>query len=141
MVNNTFQILTDNNIEPSELANLMASVGWSAESDYDNQVIEQSLASYPFIAHCRDSRGFLIGYVSAFSDGAFSTVVGELVVRPEFQRNGIGSELLRLVVERYSGIPVYAMPFEDVQEFFLTRGFRVPKRAMSVVSKRNALPA
>jgi GNAT superfamily N-acetyltransferase len=141
MVKNNLQVFTDKNIEPTEFANLMASVGWGTESAYDNQAIERSLSAYPFIAHCRDSAGLLIGYVSAFSDGAFSTFVGELVVRPEFQHNGIGTELLRLVVERYSGIPVYATPFEDGQEFFLERGFRVPKRAMSVVSKRNALPA
>jgi ribosomal protein S18 acetylase RimI-like enzyme len=119
----------------------MSSVGWGTESAYDDQAIEQSLSAYPFIAHCRDSAGALIGYVSAFSDGAFSTFVGELVVHPEFQRNGIGTELLRLVVERYSGVPIYATPFEDVQEFFLERGFRIPKRTMSVVSQRNGLPA
>lgn len=141
MVNNTFQVFTDKNIQSMEIANLMASVGWGVEDAYDNQAIGESLSTYPFIAHCRDSAGLLIGYVSAFSDGAFSTFVGELVVRPEFQRKGIGTELLRLVVERYSGIPIYATPFEDTREFFLEQGFRVPKRAMSVVSKRDALPA
>lgn len=141
MVTNTFQVFTDKNIEPMELANLMASVSWGAENAYDREAIRQSLSAYLFIAHCRESTGLLIGYVSAFSDGAFSTFVGELVVRPEFQRNGIGTQLLSLVVERYSDIPVYATPFEDTQEFFLERGFRVPKCAMFVVSKRNALPA
>ena len=141
MLTNTFQVFANKNIEPMELANLMASVSWGAESDYDSQAIRQSLSAYSFIAHCRDSTGLLIGYVSAFSDGAFSTFVGELVVRPEFQRNGIGTQLLGLVVEQYSGIPIYATPFEDTQEFFLERGFQVPKRAMFVVSKRNALPA
>ncbi|MEQ1558550.1 MAG: GNAT family N-acetyltransferase [Methyloglobulus sp.] len=140
MVKN-FQIFIDKNIEAKELVSLMASVGWGDESNYDNQAVERSLSAYPFIAHCRDSAGLLVGYVSAFSDGAFSTFVGELVVRPEFQHNGIGTELLRLVVDKYSGVPVYATPFEDVQQFFLERGFRIPKRAMSVVSSRNALPA
>ena len=141
MIKNTFQIFTDKNIQPMELANLMASVGWGNESAYADQAIARSLSTYPFIAYCRDSAGLLIGYLSAFSDGAFSTFVGELAVRPEFQRNGIGTELLRLVVERYSGIPVYATPFEDAQQFFLERGFRVPRRAMSVVAKHSALSA
>lgn len=109
------------------------------ETAYKKQAIEKSISAYPFIAHCRDSNGLLIAYVSAFSDGAFPTFVGELVVRPEFQHIGIGTALLKLVVEHYSEIPVYATPFEDTQQFFLQRGFRIPKRTMAVVSMRNGL--
>lgn len=133
-----YEMFHDKNLEPAEVANLMASVGWGSESDYDSLAIERSLSAYPLIAYCRDSEGLLIGYVSAFSDGAFSTFVGELVVRPSHQRRGIGSALLAYVVEQYRGIPVYATPFQDTESFFLNRGFRIPERLMSVVSMRNA---
>lgn len=116
----------------------MASVGWGTEEDYDTQAIERSLSAYPIIAYCRDSGGLLIGYVSAFTDGAFSTFVGELVVRPTYQRRGVGSVLLALVADKCHGVPVYATPFQDSESFFLDRGFRVPKRLMSVLSMRNA---
>lgn len=134
----TLKILTDKNIAAGELANLFASVGWGAEADYDAEAVERSLSAYPIIAHCRDSDGLLVGYVSAFTDGAFSTFVGELVVRPTHQRRGIGSALLTLVSEKCRGVAVYATPFQDTETFFLDRGFRVPKRQMSVVSMRNA---
>ncbi len=134
----SFEIFADKNISAEELANLMASVGWGAEEDYDAKAIEKSLSAYPIIAYCRDSDGLLIGYVSAFTDGAFSTFVGELVVRPAHQGRGIGSALLALVVEKCRGVPVYATPFQDTEAFFLDRGFHVPKRLMSVVSMRNA---
>ena len=133
----SFEIFTDRNIASGELANLMASVGWGTEEDYDTKAIERSLSAYPIIAYCRNSDGLLVGYVSAFTDGAFSTFVGELVVRPAHQRQGIGSALLALVVEKCCGVPVYATPFQDTETFFLDRGFRVPKRLMSVVSMRN----
>lgn len=133
-----FEIHTDKKIAPTEFANLMASVGWGDEADYDPAIVQRSISAYPIVAYCRDSNGVLVGYVSAFTDGAFSTFVGELVVRPAFQRKGIGSALLALVVEQCHGIPIYATPFEDTQEFFLERGFRIPKRVMSVVSMRNA---
>ncbi|HZW24143.1 MAG TPA: GNAT family N-acetyltransferase [Gallionella sp.] len=133
-----FEIHADKNIEPAELANLMASVGWGDETDYRPEVLLRSMAAYPLVAHCRDASGQLVGYVTAFTDGAFSTFIGELVVRPQFQRQGIGSALLEVIVEKCRGIPIYGTPFEDTREFFLARGFQEPKRAMSVVSMRNA---
>jgi GNAT superfamily N-acetyltransferase len=134
----SFEIFSNKNIKPAEFANLMASVGWGNESDYDDTRIETSLSAYPIIAHCRNADGLLIGYVSAFTDGAFSTFVGELVVRPSYQRQGIGSALLKLVTERCRGIPIYATPFQDTEAFFRDRGFRVPKRLMSALSMHNA---
>lgn len=134
----SFEILADKNITPAEVANLMTSVGWGKETDYDGKEIERSISAYPIIAYCRDSDGLLIGYVSAFTDCAFSTFVGELIVRPSHQHRGIGSALLAHVVEKCRGVPIYATPFQDTEAFFLERGFRVPKRLMSVVSMRNA---
>jgi ribosomal protein S18 acetylase RimI-like enzyme len=138
MVDCSFELFADKNIKPDELLNLMVSVGWGKESDYDFDALERSIAAYPIIAYCRDRNGTLVGYVSAFTDNAFSTFIGELIVRPEFQCKGIGSSLLTHVVEKCSGVPVYASPFEDTQDFFLERGFKLPKRLMSVVSMRNA---
>ncbi|MEQ1546591.1 GNAT family N-acetyltransferase [Methyloglobulus sp.] len=138
MVDCAFELFTDKNINPNELLDLMVSVGWGKESDYDVNILTRSISAYPIIAYCRDVNGTLVGYVSAFTDNAFSTFIGELIVRPEFQRKGIGSSLLTYVIEKCKGVPVYAAPFEDTQDFFLERGFKVPKRLMSVVSMRNA---
>ncbi len=90
----SYEMFADKNIAAGELANLMASAGWGTEGDYDATAIEKSLSAYPMIAYCRDSDGLLVGYISAFTDGAFSTFVGELVVRPTYQQRGIGSALL-----------------------------------------------
>lgn len=133
-----FEIHADKNIEPAELANLMASVGWGNEADYRPEMLLHSIAAYPLVAHCRDASGQLVGYVTAFTDGAVSSFIGELIVRPQFQHRGIGSTLLELIVEKCRGVPIYGMTFEDTRDFFLARGFREPKRAMSVVSMRNA---
>jgi len=117
---------------------LFASVGWGDDADYQADIISRSIAAYPVVAYCRDSNGLLVAYVSAFTDGAFSTFIGELVVRPQFQRQGIGCAMLELIVEKCRGVPIYGTPFNEDQPFFLKRGFRVPKRAMSVVSMLNA---
>lgn len=117
----------------------MASVGWGNEADYDPASIQRSLAAYPFVVYARDEAGQLVGYVTAFSDGAFSTFIGELVVRPEAQRRGLGSALLQRVEEQYPGIPVYVQSFADVEGFFQRRGYRARKRPQSVMFKMAGL--
>jgi GNAT superfamily N-acetyltransferase len=99
----------------------------------------RSLHAYPYVAHARADDGALVGYVSAFSDNAFSVFIGELVVRVDHRRRGIGSALLRAVEERYTGIPVYVKPFSDAEAFFERNGYRRASRPMSVLFKRNAL--
>lgn len=115
----------------------MAVVGWGTLADYDATSVLRSVNSYPFVAHVRTEDGTLVGYVSAFSDGAFSTFVGEVLVHPDFQGRGVGSMLLEAVESRYRGVPVYAKPFQDQERFFLHNGYRQASRPMSLVFKKN----
>jgi GNAT superfamily N-acetyltransferase len=134
---NKYQMFTDKQITPEEFAELMDLVGWGAKQDYDLREIKKSIESYTFVAHFRDDNHQLVGYVSSFSDGAFSTFIGELVIHPAHQGKGLGSELLNAVEEKFKGVPVYAKPFGDKKEFFIHHGYSEPKRPMHVVSKQN----
>ena len=84
----------------------------------------------------RDEHRQLVGYVSAFSDGALSTMLGELGVHPNHRRRGVASMLLRAVEEQYRGIPIYAKALGDAKHFFLARGYKVPSVEMTVLFKR-----
>ncbi len=133
-----FQIEASKDIRPGEFALLMEAVGYGRAGHYAADHIERSLAAYPFVAHARDIDGRLVGYVSAFSDGAFSTFIGELVVHPAAQRRGVGTALLEAVEAHFAGVPVFIHPFVDVQAFYMARGYRVPARPMAALSKVNA---
>jgi len=135
---NNFVMYTDKNIEAEEIAELMDSVGWGRKEEYDPRSILRSLNTFQFIAYIRTDENRLTGYISAFSDESFSTFVGELVVHPDHNKQGLGSALLQAVERRYSNIPIYIKPFEDTKEFFLKNGYTEPKRRMFVVSKRNS---
>ncbi len=134
---NKFELLTNKEIRPEEIAELMDFVGWGRKEEYVLSDIKRSLRSFPFVAHIRSADNKLAGYVSAFSDESFSTFVSELVVHPDCQNQGLGSELLQTVERKYPNVPIYIKPFEDTKEFFLKHGYTEPKRKMSVVSKRN----
>ncbi len=113
----------------------MSVIGWG--SDYPEELVRRSLSAYPLVAHARSPSGMLLGYVSAFSDHAFSTMLGELVVHPEAQRKGIGRALLGVVERQFAGVPVYVKPLGVAKEFFLSCGYRVPSVEIQVLFNRN----
>ncbi len=132
-----YTICIDKHISAAEYSALMESVGWGA--GYQEDDVRQSINAYPFIAHARSAAGEMVGFVSAFSDGAFSTMMGELVVHPAAQGHGVGRALLKAVDSAYPGVPVYAKPVNAAAAaFFLACGYRVPKAPMHVLVKGSA---
>jgi len=122
-------------VTAGEFSSLMESVGWG--KNYPDELVLRSIMAYPFIAHARSKNGKLLGYISAFSDQAFSTMLGELVVHPEAQSQGIGRALLLAVEHAFPGIPIYVKPLAEAKEFFLACGYKSPAREMTVLFKRN----
>lgn len=117
----------------SDLAELFTAVGWG-EGGIEN--VARSLRAYPCIVHARHQQGQLVGYISAFSDGVFSTMLGELVVHPEHRHQGIASRLLKAVETRYPGVPIYVKALGEAKNFFTSQGYRVPGKEMTVLYKK-----
>jgi len=133
MPNNQIQIKTGKDILAKELAALRGSVNWTHHASCVD--IECSIDAYPFTAQARNSAGELIGYVSAFSDGVFITMIGELLVHPDYQRRGIGAALLKRVALRYPGVSIQAHCPSDGLSFFVSQGYASPEQGVRVVSK------
>jgi len=133
MLKRAAQIRAGKDIVAKELDNLRCSVAWGVTGS--SAEVERSMEAYPFVAHARNSEGDLVGYVSAFSDGVFTTMLGELLVHPDYQRRGIGSALLKQVEQRYPGIPVEVRCSGEQLAFFLRRGFLSRGRRVQLVSK------
>ncbi len=126
-------------VTAEELSGLLEAVGWGG--DYPEELVVRSIAAYPFVAHARSSTGKLLGYISAFSDGAFSTMLGELIVHPDARRYGIGRSLLLAVEQAFPNVPVYAKPLPEAEAFFRACGYKSPAKEMRLLFKRNQGPA
>lgn len=129
----SYQISHARTVTWQEFADLMESVGWG--KGYDAASFRRSYDAYPLVVHARADDGLLLGYVSAFSDGAFSTMLGELVVRPTVQGSGIGRALLRVVETHFPGVPVYVKALGEAKKFFEACGYRRPNSEMTVMFK------
>jgi GNAT superfamily N-acetyltransferase len=117
-----FLISTDKNFDWQEQADLLRSVGWG--DGYDEQSMRRSVDAYPLFAQARDKNGLLLGYLKAFSDGIFSTIIGEIVVRPTAQKAGIGKALLATVEQSFPGIPIHLNALGDAKYFFEHCGYK-----------------
>ena len=97
-----FHIHTDRKVNPSEFEALVIAAGACLSgrrvrptSFHDHWAVRRSAAAYPFIA------------------GAFSTFIGDLIVRPDARLKDLGLDLLHLVEETYPGVPVFLRPFDN----------------------------
>lgn len=120
-------------VTPEELNALFSEIGWGQHSD---EKLQQSVDAYPFVAHARTNTGLLVGYISAFSDEVFSTMLGELVVHPKYQRQGIAANLLARVEARFPNAPVYIKALGEAKNFFIARGYKAPSSEITVLFKK-----
>ena len=91
-----------NSYNEAEIMALYSSVGWS---NYTNnpvmlrQAYKNSL--YVLAAYADDK---LVGLLRAVGDGSSIVFLQDLIVLPEYQRHGIGSQLMRKVMEKYTDV-------------------------------------
>ena len=109
----------------AEILGLYASVGWTAYTDnpaalrngFANSLL--TLAAYEEAA--------LAGLIRVVGDGHTIVFVQDILVRPQFQRRGIGSALLQAVLNRYAGVRQIELLTDDTPEtaaFYRSMAFR-----------------
>ena len=91
-----------NAYKETEILGLYASVGWSnytREPDMLRRAFSNSL--YALAAFDNDK---LVGLIRAVGDGASIIFIQDLLILPEYQRRGIGSRLLQILMEKYKKV-------------------------------------
>lgn len=71
---------------------------WSHARDPGRLRIALGRADLALVA-VRDAR--VVGFVRTMSDGAFAVYIADILVMPEFQRQGIGKMMLKAVLDHY----------------------------------------
>lgn len=86
----------------SEIIDLYKSVGWINYVDNPDRLkVAYSNSLLILGAYDNDK---LVGIIRVVGDGVSIVFVQDIIVLPEYQRQGIGSVLLRAVMEKYSDV-------------------------------------
>ena len=107
-----------------EIVNLYLSAGWTNYLERTD-VIKQAYANSLCVLGAYDS-GQLVGIIRTVGDGQTIVFIQDIIVLPEYQRKGIGTKLLKAVMDRYRD--VYQMELltdntEKTKAFYRSVGF------------------
>lgn len=97
-----------------EILPLYSAVGWTSYTDRP-EMLKTAWENSLLILGAYDG-GRLIGAVRAVGDGASIVYVQDILVLPEYQRRGIGTRLLRTLMERYPSVHQLALMTDDTPE-------------------------
>ena len=92
------------------------------QRDYDTQRTADALKSTINVGAWSGNR--LVGSVRVLTDGYFFSTVPEVMVDPEFRKQGIGRELLRRALDAAPGGVLFLGAQPGNERFFETAGFR-----------------
>ena len=108
-------------VSVKELADLRESIGWNRmENEYKNPL----LTSYYHIAVYE--KEVLIGYIDCVSNGVTDAYIQDLMVHPDYQRRGIGTELMTIMISYLKQKHIYmiSVVFEEtLKPFYEKFGF------------------
>lgn len=94
---------TNNAISFEEILPLYEAVGWSNYTS-NPTMLKNALEHSLFLISARDEEGKLIGFLRAVGDGYSIVYIQDIIVLPEYQRQGIGTQLLRQTLEHFKEV-------------------------------------
>lgn len=107
-----------------EIMGLYQSVGWTNYTEHP-QMLEEAYRNSLCILGAYGADG-LAGVIRAVGDGASILFLQDIIVRPEYQRKGIGTALLKAIVSRYPDVYQTQLLTDNTEKtvaFFKSLGF------------------
>ena len=109
-------------LPPDSIAALRRSVGWGG---MDAELKDPAMKDYLRIA-CFDGDE-LVGFLAVVSNGVTDAYIQDVMVRPDYQGRGIGTELMERAIERLKRSRIYMISViygeEELRPFYEKFGF------------------
>ena len=78
---------------------LYETTGWNAKGMYSKDDLFRAINNSWYLISVYNNDK-LIGFGRIISDGVYQTFIGDLIVHPDYQQRGIGSNVLNLLIEK-----------------------------------------
>ena len=109
----------------AEILPLYKAVGWSNYYEHPEMLEKAYAGSLCTLAAYEDEK--LIGIIRCVGDGYSVLFIQDILVYPEHQRNGIGTALIRAVLEKYPHVYQTELATDNTEKtvsFYKSLGFR-----------------
>ena len=109
----------------TEVLNLYSSVGWTAYTDHPHSLKRGFENSLLILGAYTDNR--LVGILRAVGDGETVVFIQDILVNPQYQRQGIGTALIKQTMSRYRHVRQLQLCTdltEKTKAFYRSCGFR-----------------
>lgn len=113
-------------VDQDDLLDLYGSVGWLAYTS-DPEALTRAVEASTYVVTARHE-GELIGLARVLSDGVAILYLQDILVRPDWQRRGVGGALLARCLERYGHVRTKVLMTDDEERqhaFYRAMGFRL----------------
>ena len=118
------KITNERSVSINDVLHLYQAVGWTNYTN-QSQMLEQSLAHSLAIYVARDGEE-IVGLVRLVGDGFSSVFVQDLIVLPSYQRQGIGSDLMKEALGDFKNAYQVQLATEQTEKtlgFYRSLGF------------------
>jgi len=105
---------TDSRPDTQAYLDLFCDIGWNKVYKMNLDELSQALDRSWYVVTAHDGEK-LVGVGRVVSDGVLYAMIYDLIVRPSHQNNGIGTAILRMLVEKCKSCGV-----RDIQLFSVT---------------------
>lgn len=108
-----------------DLFQLYSTTGWNRKYNLTAMQFHQAVRSSYCIRSCWDN-DLLIGFGRVVSDGLLHGMIYEMIVHPDFQNRGIGSQILKALLDKCRSDGILEMQLfcaEGKEQFYLKQGF------------------
>ena len=119
-----YNFMINNDITSKDIIDVFKSVGWNKD---ENNIVEAFKNSYYITAYDENK---LVGFARAISDNHYYTGIYDVVVRPDYQKKGIGKKLVTMLVDKFRGNYFFLTYTEGNKEFYENCGFIENKNSM-----------
>ena len=118
------EIRTYTKFQLDEILPLYTQVGWTAYTE-DMPALERGF-QHSLLVLAAYENDALLGLIRVVGDGATVILIQDILVDPEKQRQGIGSALLKAVLDRYPNVRQIQLTTDDTPKtvaFYQSLGF------------------
>ena len=124
----TIRIQTDDSgVSWTEVANLFTAIGWGRR---EPDQLEAAFGKSTFQRFAFDGTK-LVGFGRTIDDGVYYATVVDMVIDPDYQRQGVGTQIMQSLQSALKGFLITTLTaVPQVQPFYARLGWRTLKTGM-----------